>query len=177
MLGRTTRRSLSRTASAPSPTPASQARSCSWSADLTRRKPRASVPQGLIDRIRAGEVCEVSVGAFVTTAPESGTHDGKPYSAIWKSITPDHLAFVSRGACDAEMGCGTRAASAGKNPYDPPDGYAPGLTKMRDELAPRKPAVPKPVCPFDDKSYTGQPDSAAPNGYQIALDRQKEQGR
>lgn len=69
----------------------------------------------MVKRLRAGETLEVSVGAFVNTIDESGTHNGKAYKARWSTVAPDHLAFLpnGRGACSVEMGCGThRAAEA-----------------------------------------------------------------
>ena len=72
----------------------------------------------LLADCRAGRPIEVSVGAFVRTELRSGEHNGKKFAAIWREMTPDHLAFLpkSKGACSIEMGCGThRAAEA----YDP----------------------------------------------------------
>ena len=62
----------------------------------------------LLQRLRDGEMCEVSVGAYVTTSQKNGTYNGKAYKAEWVGISPDHLAFLpdSRGACSNEMGCG-----------------------------------------------------------------------
>ncbi len=70
--------------------------------------------QNLIDNIRAGRVCEVSVGAFVTTTDTPGNYNGKPYKAVWKDVIPDHLAFLHDqvGACSIEMGCGTPRTAA-----------------------------------------------------------------
>lgn len=68
----------------------------------------------MLERLRNGEVVEVSVGAYVVTEPSSGEHNGKPYKAVWKQIVPDHLAFLPDGigACNSSMGCGTRACEA-----------------------------------------------------------------
>lgn len=63
----------------------------------------------VIERCQAGEMVEVSVGAWVVTEASSGTHDGKAYEAIWKSCTPDHLALLPegvKGACSVAAGCG-----------------------------------------------------------------------
>lgn len=67
----------------------------------------------MLRRLRNNELCEVSVGAFVTTDPQPGQYNGKPYKAVWNSISPDHLAFLpqGRGACSAEMGCGANRAA------------------------------------------------------------------
>lgn len=68
----------------------------------------------MLERLRAGDIVEVSVGAFVVTEDKPGDHLGKPYKAVWAQIAPDHLAMLPNGigACSAEMGCGTRAAMA-----------------------------------------------------------------
>lgn len=68
----------------------------------------------MLERLRAGETVEVSVGAYVLTERRAGEHHGKPYKAIWTQIYPDHLAFLPNGigACSVAMGCGTRAAEA-----------------------------------------------------------------
>lgn len=69
-----------------------------------------------LERIRAGEMIEVSVGAFVLAETMKGTHNGKRFAAVWREIGPDHLAMLPAekiGACDIGMGCGApRAASA-----------------------------------------------------------------
>ena len=85
----------------------------------------------LLERLRAGEQCEVSIGAFVRTTPEVGTFNGKRFEAVWTSLIPDHLALLEhqRGACSCQDGCGTyqRAAES----YIPPDPYAPALAQLR----------------------------------------------
>lgn len=68
----------------------------------------------VLNKIRAGQVAEVSVGAFVQAEERSGEFQGKPFRAVWKQIVPDHLALLPEGvagACSVQMGCGTRAAS------------------------------------------------------------------
>jgi hypothetical protein len=73
----------------------------------------------LLDRLRAGEVVDVSIGATVQTVAESGVHQGKRYEATWKTLSPDHVSILehSRGACAVSDGCGTRAAEVRKT-YD-----------------------------------------------------------
>jgi len=78
----------------------------------------------MLERLRNGEMVEVSVGAFVTTDNQSGEYLGKPYQARWQTIAPDHLAFLpdGRGACSIEMGCGAhRAAEEQPVVYDVTD--------------------------------------------------------
>jgi Uncharacterized protein conserved in bacteria (DUF2213) len=87
----------------------------------------------MLERLRANEVVEVSVGAYVVTERRAGEHNGKPYKAVWTQIVPDHLAFLPDGigACNASMGCGTRAAEA----------YlvtAEGLTTLENRLAKKR---------------------------------------
>ncbi len=71
----------------------------------------------LLDRIDAGDdEIQVSVGAFVEAAEESGTFDGMSYEGVWVRLTQDHLAILPKGqigACSVEAGCGIRAAQAG----------------------------------------------------------------
>lgn len=71
----------------------------------------------LVERINAGDIIEVSVGAFVIAEDKAGMFNGKPYAAIWREIVPDHLALLPEGtigACSVESGCGApRAAAAG----------------------------------------------------------------
>lgn len=64
---------------------------------------------GIVSKLQNSEMVEVSTGCFITVNKESGvTLTGKEYSAVWASIVPDHLAFLtkSEGACNVEMGCG-----------------------------------------------------------------------
>ena len=72
--------------------------------------------QRSVERILAGEMQEVSVGAFVEYLMKAGTFDGKKYGRSWLRAFPDHLALLPEtdtGACSNEMGCGVpRAASA-----------------------------------------------------------------
>lgn len=68
----------------------------------------------MLERIRAAEVIEVSVGAFVDAKNEHGIYQGKQYDAVWTQVVPDHFALLPsglQGACSVEMGCGTRAAA------------------------------------------------------------------
>jgi hypothetical protein len=79
----------------------------------------ADVPraQALVDRLQAGQVVEVSVGAFVESEAKRGRWGSHDYRGIWKEVMPDHLALLPdgiKGACSVSMGCGAmRAASKG----------------------------------------------------------------
>ena len=64
----------------------------------------------VIERAEAGEMIEVSVGAYVVAEPRVGEHSGKPFKAVWHDIVPDHLAMLPEGtigACSIAMGCGS----------------------------------------------------------------------
>jgi hypothetical protein len=73
--------------------------------------------QRVIDRCRAGETVEVSVGAWVVAEKRSGTApDGTPYDYVWHDVVPDHLAMLpegTTGACSISMGCGAPRAAKG----------------------------------------------------------------
>lgn len=63
----------------------------------------------VIKRCKAGEMVEVSIGAWVEMEERSGVYNGQPYEFIWHSPYPDHLAMLPKGvpgACSVEMGCG-----------------------------------------------------------------------
>lgn len=75
----------------------------------------------VVERVRAGEVVEVSVGAWVTTEARRGVWrrpDGttQEYQAEWVTVASDHLAMLpegATGACSVAAGCGApRAAHA-----------------------------------------------------------------
>lgn len=69
----------------------------------------------LVARIEAGDMIEVSVGAFVITEEREGTHNGVTFAAVWREIYPDHLALLPAGdigACSNEMGCGAPRTAA-----------------------------------------------------------------
>jgi hypothetical protein len=62
-----------------------------------------------LERIRNGEVVDVSVGAFLDVISRPGTFEGKAYGGVWQNVVPDHLAFLSAGvpgACSVSDGCG-----------------------------------------------------------------------
>lgn len=73
----------------------------------------------LIDRVKAGEMVEISVGVFVVQEDLAGSHHGKPYRAVWRNIVPDHLALLpegTTGACSNDMGCGAPRVAASAEP-------------------------------------------------------------
>jgi hypothetical protein len=85
--------------------------------DLERCAAMGGHAQDLVDRVNAGELIEVSVGAFVKALAERGVHKGKRYSRRWTELAPDHLAMLpagTQGACSAEMGCGAPRAAAAR---------------------------------------------------------------
>lgn len=64
----------------------------------------------VIDKFEAGEMVEISVGAWVRLEAAAGlSPDGIPYEYRWSHILSDHLAIGlngTRGACSVDMGCG-----------------------------------------------------------------------
>lgn len=76
----------------------------------------APAARELVEQLRAGEMVEVSVGAFVAVDHRPGrTADGRDFEWVWSSVVPDHLAVGlsgAKGACSIEMGCGAPRAAA-----------------------------------------------------------------
>lgn len=65
--------------------------------------------QQLLENLQKGGTAEVSVGVFVTAEKKNGSYNGRSYTAVWRNLIPDHLAFLSlgsTGACSNEAGCG-----------------------------------------------------------------------
>jgi hypothetical protein len=87
--------------------------------DVAKAK-RVPGAEAVIERIRAGQTIEVSVGAFVEVENTAGRWAGHEYRGIWRDVVPDHLAMLPEGvtgACSVSMGCGAmRAASRGEKP-------------------------------------------------------------
>jgi hypothetical protein len=97
----------------------------------------------LLERMRAGQTSEVSIGAYVETDNTPGTHAGKPYARRWMNMKPDHLAALEkRGACSCdEGGCGffQRAAETHIHEDDMPmntfeERYKVQRTRENEEL-------------------------------------------
>jgi hypothetical protein len=81
--------------------------------DLDRCTALGSEHQSIMARAEAGEMIEVSLGAYIEMDAEDGVSpDGIPYSYVWRTILSyDHLAIGlirqgEVGACSLEMGCG-----------------------------------------------------------------------
>lgn len=77
--------------------------------DLKRAEEVGPEAQDVVRRALAGELIDVSVGAFVAAEERKGFHNGAAYQYVWNSVTPDHLAFLPvgmPGACSVDMGCG-----------------------------------------------------------------------
>jgi len=64
----------------------------------------------LLDMVKAGEVIEVSVGAFSDNEEVEGEWNGEEYHYIARNYRPDHLALLPNlvGACSIDDGCGVR---------------------------------------------------------------------
>jgi hypothetical protein len=80
--------------------------------DKERAKSMGGDAMRTLERIEAADPAdpiEVSVGVFMVSEDGKGIKNGKPYQAIWRHITPDHLAILPEGktgACSVAMGCG-----------------------------------------------------------------------
>ena len=86
----------------------------------------------ILARVRAHEMIEVSVGAFVTSEEKKGMYSGKSYNGIWRNIVPDHLALLPEGlegACNIEMGCGAPRASK-ENTMDKQGSFVDRLKRL-----------------------------------------------
>jgi hypothetical protein len=104
------------------------------------------VAQRAVERLKNGEVIEVSVGTFITVEKQSGQHNGKRYAGIWRGIIPDHLAFLDEGdigACSVEMGCG--ALRSAKINLISPDGTVRILTTSKEAEVADVPATGEPT--------------------------------
>lgn len=67
--------------------------------------------------IQSGQPLDVSIGAYTDEVQESGTWNGKTYTAIARNHRPDHLALLpgEKGACSWADGCGVRVNAASEN--------------------------------------------------------------
>ena len=63
-----------------------------------------------LDKVRKGEIIEVSVGIFNDEDEEEGDWNNEHYIAVAKNYRPDHLALLPGevGACSITDGCGVR---------------------------------------------------------------------
>lgn len=61
-----------------------------------------------VNKIKAGENIDVSIGAYTTEEQKAGEYEGTQYQAISTYYKPDHLALLpdSEGACSWDDGCG-----------------------------------------------------------------------
>jgi hypothetical protein len=95
---------------------------------------------------------EVSVGVFMVAEATRGVKNGKQYQAVWRHITPDHLAILPEGkvgACSVAMGCGIR--------------HAPVYMATAEGYQEIRQAGDKPGHPFHGNQYKhfGQAEDAA----------------
>ena len=95
--------------------------------------------QSTVERIQNDTVVEVSTGLFTGIEETSGKFNGRKYSAIWRGIIPDHLAFLPEGiigACSVEDGCGTprvnNATTARWQEYKMTTSTTPTTPKVND---------------------------------------------
>jgi hypothetical protein len=84
--------------------------------DVLHAKLRAPA---LLERLRAQDPIDVSVGVNIDLDDAEGVIAGRAYSGAWTNIVPDHLALLPadvNGACSWDDGCGVRTASRAR-PY------------------------------------------------------------
>jgi len=69
-----------------------------------------SISPDALERVRSGEIMEVSVGIFSDEIEEEGDWNNEHYIAVAKNYRPDHLALLpgETGACSVADGCGLR---------------------------------------------------------------------
>ena len=70
----------------------------------------------VVERLRSGELMEISTGLFAEEEQKKGAHLGVPFDSIWRNIVPDHLALLPNGigACSIADGCGAPRINEGK---------------------------------------------------------------
>jgi hypothetical protein len=94
-----------------------------------------------LERVKARQAVEVSVGVFVDVEHRSGSFHGRQYADIWRNLVPDHLAVLpegTTGACSIEMGCGLpRAAEGRQEMTTKQDAVPPRPTSLRGEILKR----------------------------------------
>jgi uncharacterized protein DUF2213 len=113
--------------------------------DPQRARERGRDAERVLERVRNGEMVDVSVGAYVAVVPEVGEYQGTPYSGRWTDIQPNHLACLREDevpACTFAAGCGLpRAAEARANGWDV-NIYAYALDQLQHARAEVPPPAP-----------------------------------
>jgi len=63
----------------------------------------------IVNKLKAGEIIELSTAYFADTQNQSGDYNGVQYNGIHRNLRPDHLAILPDeiGACSVADGCGT----------------------------------------------------------------------
>lgn len=98
-----------------------------------------------LDRIKAEEDVEVSVGFYSDIEKKKGRFNGQAYGAIWRNVKPDHLAVLEEGilgACSVEDGCGIPRI----NQKDEDGNMAKLTTTATPDTTATKGAEPKVQC-------------------------------
>lgn len=74
--------------------------------------------QEIVKHFQANKPMEVSTGLSAMLEKTPGTHEGKAYNAVVKTIVPDHLALLPNeaGACSIADGCGALRNNAKESP-------------------------------------------------------------
>lgn len=144
---------------------------CTAYLDIAKAKEVGPEAYGVVVRLAAGEVVEVSVGCYVIAKERSGQHDGKPYRRVWTDIVSDHLAFLprgQRGACSVAAGCGAnRAASAGERPFADIDGLRPDPFRPTTTTEAPDPWTSQPTTPTPPPTYHPAPARQHPDGFAL----------
>jgi hypothetical protein len=102
----------------------------------------------VVERLRAGERVEVSVGCYVEAEDKDGEFNGLTYHGIWHNIVSDHLAFLGedeQGACSDTAGCGAPRAAI-RHCIS-----AAGIERRDTMAGPATPTGPKPSQPTGPK--------------------------
>lgn len=89
--------------------------------DEARARELGGEAEAIVERLQAGEQVEVSVGVIIDLEEKKGEWNDKPYSFVWRSVMPDHLALLREGeigACSIEMGCGAPRVASSRTPAE-----------------------------------------------------------
>lgn len=76
--------------------------------DVAKAQRLGAEAMGLLRRLEAGEVVELSTGYYAHVEPTAGTYKGKSYTGVQADLVPDHIALLPDevGACSVADGCG-----------------------------------------------------------------------
>lgn len=133
--------------------------------------------QKILDKVKGGEITEISVGVFSEIEPIKGTFNGKEFNGVWRNPIPDHLALLSDGkvgACSVEEGCGTGRFHENSCDCKKSSTFSSILVSLRKLL--KKDEEPKELTAEDIKSFSALSDFDKRAAIQSALEINKEGG-